>query len=123
MNPRLTLAALLLAGCVEPRVTIDGDEVEPTPPPVVYQTTAEQREEPYVHELAPEARCDEGDVVIGGGCSWGKRRDPERSYPVEVVQSRPSEDGGGWLCVGRRHGVGVEFELVTAYAICLEVMP
>ena len=109
------VAAILLAGCVEPLVVVDQEAVDPEPPYVVEAEATTQRR---VFEVHAEARCDEGDLVTGGGCTWGARRAPEQAYPLEAIEDRPSDDGAGWLCVGQQDGVGVELEVLRAWAVC-----
>jgi len=115
------LLALLLAGCVEPLVRVDGEPPPDPEPP--YVATAEATTQRRVEEVAAEARCDEGDLVTGGGCTWGQRRAPERAYPLEAIENRPSDDGAGWLCVGQQDGVGVELEVLRAWAVCAVAPP
>lgn len=109
-------ALALLAGCVEPLVRVDQEAPEQEPPYVVEAAATTQRK---VTEVHAEARCDEGDLVTGGGCTWGARRAPERAYPLEAIEDRPSDDGAGWVCVGQQDGVGVELEVLRAWAICV----
>lgn len=117
---RLAVAAwgLTIAGCVAPEVAVD---TEPTPPPAVYVSELDTTTTAKVTEVVAEARCEAGDVVLGGGCSWGARRAPATAYPLEVIEDRPADDGAGWLCVGQQDGVGVELEVLRASAVCLVV--
>jgi len=112
----LLLAPVLLAACVAPEVEVT---TEPTPPPEVYAAEADATTTAKVTEVHAEARCEAGDVVLGGGCSWGARRAPAQAYPLEVIEDRPSEDGAGWVCTGQQDGVGVELEVLRASAVCL----
>lgn len=53
------------------------------------------------------ARCEEGEVRVGGGCDWGGTY-PRRGVPVE---------GAGFECVGISNGA--EDTVLRAVAVCV----
>lgn len=115
------IALVLLCGCdsIVPVQGPEGDPGERGEPGPAGQDGAQL--EPYIRlaeALVPEggdtaqfARCDEGDILISGGCDWGEGPRSIAGYPINGDTEAPT----AWLCVS--HGVSAE-SWVQARAVC-----
>lgn len=110
--------ALALVGChTGADVYVTEQQATPVEDASTYVVEGDTTTEPGQHLVEALATCDEGDVLVAGGCSWGVVEDPH-DPPLRPVEDRPADDGAGWLCVGQNTGVGASLKTITASAVC-----
>jgi hypothetical protein len=142
---RNILAALLLAGCTadvgpvgpdgEPGPAgadgvdgVDGVDGAPGRPgpmgpawrPTTYIVEALESADVVGASVAAIAECDDGDMLLHGGCRWGHLPTdvaPEMSVPLAYVVPDSVEDAAGWVCLGTLTGAPTH---VIAVATCVE---
>src|SRR5687767_12597273 len=117
---RLLVIAVMLCGCDV--VAVPGPEGPSGPRGEAGpEGPAGAQLEPYIRlaqELVPAqgdtavfARCDEGDVLISGGCDWGDSPSSMAGYPINGDTEAPT----AWVCIS--HSV-VATSWVQARAVC-----
>lgn len=85
-------------------------------PATTYVVEQDAETAPGQHLVTAIAACEDGDQVLGGGCSFGEVTEPG-DPPLRAVVAAPDE--GGFTCTGQNTGVGVELKTVRATAVCL----
>jgi hypothetical protein len=116
MPKTLLLVALLATACAAPRVSVHATTEPRELARDVYVVTAITPTERGERFVAATARCEDGDQVLAGGCTWGASEDPA-DLPLYPMTDAP--DGlDGWTCRGLNGGVGTHLEPVVATAIC-----